>query len=302
MPTVPGLTEWIFVLARPGALPGAGAMHRSMLALVGTSATVVPQPAAESILAKRSAEAMAAVFGIAAAGRTEPPRRHEDGKGGHAGASWGARRGSVTGGGGAAEATSAAAVGPPETTTYTTMTWGPRGGLGGWGTTTEMTTRKRVRNADGSYTSESLMGVELRHHPEKGTVSIELSEAAVLMLYLSGIAARISGTSNPSPGPGPGPSPCPSPSPSPNPSPNPNPNANPSPSPSPSPSPNPDPGPHPYQVLISGISVGCCLWQRNLQKKKDEACECPCCSGLYKERYKLGTGGFGEAALVHRAG
>jgi len=55
-------------------------------------------------------------------------------------------------------------------------------------------------------------------------------------------------------------------------------------------------------VLISGISLGCCLWQRNQQKKKDEACECPCCSGLYKERGKLGTGGFGEAALVHRAG
>ena len=81
-----------------------------------------------------------------------------------------------------------------------------------------MAGRKRVRNADGSYTSESLMGIELRHHPEKGTVSIELSEAAVLMLYLSGIA-----------------------------------------------------------VLISGISLGCCLWQRN-QHKRDEACECPCCS------------------------
>ena len=217
-------------------------MHSSILALVGTSATVVPQPAIESILAKRSAEAMAAVFGAAAAGRTE--RRHEDGKGGHAGASWGARRGAASGGGGgAAAAASAAAVGPPETTTTTTMTWGPRGGLGGWGTTTEMTTRKRIRNEDGSYTSESLMGVELRHHPEKGTVSIELSEAAVLMLYFSGIA-----------------------------------------------------------VLISGISLGCCLWQRNVQKKKDEACECPCCSGLYRERDKLGTGGFGEAALVHRAG
>ena len=221
-------------------------MHSSILALVGTSATVVPQPAVavESILAKRSAEAMAAVFGVAAAVRTDAPRRHEDGKGGHAGASWGARRGAASGGGGgAAAAASAAAVGPPETTTTTTMTWGPRGGLGGWGTTTEMTTRKRIRNEDGSYTSESLMGVELRHHPEKGTVSIELSEAAVLMLYFSGIA-----------------------------------------------------------VLISGISLGCCLWQRNVQKKKDEACECPCCSGLYRERDKLGTGGFGEAALVHRAG
>ena len=213
-----------------------------MLALVGTSATVVPQPAVESIYAKRSAEAMAAVFGVGAAGPTEPERQDKGDKGGHAGASWGAQQASTTAeGGGGAAATSAAAVGPPETTTFTTMTWGPGGGLGGWGMTSEMAGRKRVRNADGSYTSESLMGIELRHHPEKGTVSIELSEAAVLMLYLSGIA-----------------------------------------------------------VLISGISLGCCLWQR--QHKREEACECPCCSGLYKEKYKLGTGGFGTASLAQRAG
>jgi len=214
-------------------------MHGSILALVGTGATVVPQPAVENVLTKKSAEAMAAVFGVASAAMQT--RRPEDGKLGHAGASWGPRRGSASGGGTAA-ATSATAA-PPETTTTFTTTWGPRGGLGGWGTTTEITTRKRVRNADGSYTSESLMGIELRHHPEKGTVSIELSEAAVLLLYFSGIA-----------------------------------------------------------VLISGISLGCCLWQRNQQKKKEEACECPCCSGLYRERHKLGTGGFGEAALVQRAG
>ena len=74
-------------------LGGEHRMHGSILALVGTSATVVPQPAVESIGgAKRSAEAMASVFGVGAAGPTEPERRDKDGKGGHAGASWAAPR------------------------------------------------------------------------------------------------------------------------------------------------------------------------------------------------------------------
>ena len=54
--------------------------------------------------------------------------------------------------------------------------------------------RKRGRDDEG-YVSESFMGVELRHHPEKGTVSIELTETAVLMLYVGGLIVLISGLS-----------------------------------------------------------------------------------------------------------
>ena len=104
--------------------------------------------------------------------------------------------------------------------------------------------RKRGREGEpgeGGETDESLLGITLRHHPDKGTVSLEMSETAVLMLYISGFA-----------------------------------------------------------ILISGLSVGCCLWQR--EQRKQEPCECPMCRQLYRERRKLGTGGFGEAALVQRGG
>lgn len=103
--------------------------------------------------------------------------------------------------------------------------------------------RKRGREGErpGAEADESLLGITLRHHPNKGTVSIEMSETMVLMLYISGFA-----------------------------------------------------------ILISGLSLGCCLWQR--EQRKQEPCECPMCRQLYRERRKLGTGGFGEAALVQRGG
>ena len=36
------------------------------------------------------------------------------------------------------------------------------------------------------------MGFKLTHHPDKGTISIEMSETAVLLLYVSGFAVLIS--------------------------------------------------------------------------------------------------------------